>query len=104
MLHSERQMSAYKGAAPMIDAQSGVNALPTDRDHEADWFRAALAKRGIAAGILSKVNPAAPLPHGSALCCQRPGIENMFGEPKYARRTCPESSACLPGASTVDAR
>lgn len=71
MLHSERQMSDYKGAAPMIDARPGVNALPTDRDHDADRIRAALAKRGIAAGIPSKANPAAPLPHHTALCCQR---------------------------------
>lgn len=88
----------------MIDAQPGVNALPTDRDHDADWFRAALAKRGIAAGIPSKAKPTAPLPHDSALCCQRHTIENMFGQLKYARRTCPVSSACLRGTTTVDAR
>lgn len=88
----------------MIGAQPGVNALPTDRDHDADWFRAAFAKRGIAAGIPSKANPTAPLPHDTALCCQRHRIEIIFRKLKDGRRPRPVSSAYLRVTSTVDAR
>ncbi len=62
MLLSEGQMSDYKGAALMIDALPRANALLADRGYDADWFRAALAKRGIAACIPSKTNRKIPIP------------------------------------------
>ena len=47
MLLSEGQMSDYKGAALMIDALPQAKAMLGDRGYDADWFRAALAERGI---------------------------------------------------------
>jgi transposase len=49
MLLSEGQMSDYKGAALMIDAVPRAEAMLGDRGYDADWFRAALTERGIAA-------------------------------------------------------
>ena len=53
MLLSEGQMSDYKGAALMIDALPQAKAMLGDRGYDADWFRAALAERGITACIPS---------------------------------------------------
>ena len=82
MLLSEGQMSAYKGAALML------NALPRakEKGYDADWFRQALAERGITACIPSKSNRKAPIEHDRILYRQRHRIENMFGKIKDWRR------------------
>ena len=86
MLLSEGQMSDYKGAALMIDAFPKAKALLGDRGYDANWFRAALATRGIAACIPSKINRKEPIPHDTVLYRQRHRIENMFGKLKDWRR------------------
>jgi transposase len=86
MLLSEGQMSDYKGAALMIDAFPKAKALLGDRGYDADWFRAALADRGIDACIPSKANRKAQIPHDIALYRRRHKIENMFGKLKDWRR------------------
>ena len=48
MLLSEGQMSDYKGAALMAPALPKAKQLLADKGYDADWFRAALAKRGVA--------------------------------------------------------
>jgi transposase len=86
MLLSEGQISNCKGAALMIDAFPKAAALLGDKGYDADWFRAALADRGIAACIPSKANRNVPIPHDTVLCRRRHKIENMFGRPKDWRR------------------
>ncbi len=86
MLLSEGQMSDYKGAALMIDALPRAKALLADRGYDADWFRAALAARDIAACIPSKANRKLPIPHDTVLYRKRQRIENMFGKLKDWRR------------------
>ena len=86
MLLSEGQMSDYKGAALMIDAFPKAKALLADPGYEADWFRAALAIRGITACIPSKINRKVSIPHDTVLYRQRHRIENMFGKLKDWRR------------------
>lgn len=86
MLLSEGQMSDYKGAALMIDALPHAKAMLGDRGYDADWFRVALAERGIAACIPSKSNRKVPIPHDTVLYRQRHRIENMFGKLKDWRR------------------
>lgn len=86
MLLSEGQMSDYKGAALMIDALPNAKSLLGDRGYDADWFRTALIKRGIAPCIPSKVNRKALIPHDTVLYRQRHRIENMFGMLKDWRR------------------
>jgi transposase len=67
MLLFEGQMSDYRGAALMLDALPRAKALLGDRGYDADWFRAALVKRGIAACIPSKANCKVPIPHDTVL-------------------------------------
>ena len=79
-------MSDYKGAALMLDVLPPAKALLGDRGYDADWFRNALAARGINACIPSKINRKVPIPHDAMLYRQRHKIENMFGRLKDWRR------------------
>ena len=56
MLLSEGQMSDYTGAALMLPVLPVARQLLADKGYDADWFRAALAKRSVAACIPSKSN------------------------------------------------
>ena len=73
-------------AMMMIDALPRAKTLLGDRGYDADWFRAALVKRGISACIPSKTNRKVPIPHDRVLYRQRHRIENMFGKLKDWRR------------------
>ena len=86
MLLSEGQMSDYKGALLMFDAMPRAKALLGDKGYDADWFRSALADRGIAPCIPSKANRKVAIPHDRILYRQRHRIENMFGRLKDWRR------------------
>lgn len=86
MLLSEGQMSDYKGAALMLHALPRAKSMLGDRGYDADWFRQALADRGITACIPSKTNRKLPITHDKALYRQRHRIENMFGKLKDWRR------------------
>ena len=70
----------------MLDALPRAKALLGDKLYDADWFRAALAKRGIAACIPSKANRKVQIPHDRKLYRQRHRVENMFGKLKDWRR------------------
>jgi transposase len=84
MLLSEGQMSDYKGAALMLNALPRAKELLGDKGYDADWFRQALAERGITACIPSKSNRKAPIDR--ILYRQHHRIENMFGRLKDWRR------------------
>ena len=84
MLLSEGQMSDYKGAALMLSAMPKAKQLLADKGYDADWFRAALAKRRITACIPSKANRKTAIPHDAVLYKQRHNIENMFGPQRLA--------------------
>lgn len=86
MLLSEGQMSDFKGAALMVEALPKARVMLADRGYDADWFRAALLKRGITPCIPSKTNRKVQIPHDRALYRQRHKIENMFGKLKDWRR------------------
>ena len=86
MLLREGQMSDYKGAALMPPAMPTAKQLLADKGHDADWFRAALAKRRIAACIPSKSNRKTAIPYDAVLYKQRHKIENMFARLKDWRR------------------
>ena len=86
MLLSEGQMSDYKGAALMLTALPNAKELLGDKGYDADWFRQALAERGITACIPSKSNRKKPIKHDRTLYRQRHKIENMFGRLKDWRR------------------
>ena len=86
MLLSDGQMSDYKGAALMLKALPRAKELLGDKGYDADWFRHALAERGMTACIPSKSNRKAPIEHDRNLYRQRHRIENMFGRLKDWRR------------------
>ncbi len=86
MLLSEGQMSDYKGAALMLDALPRARTLLGDKGYDANWFRKALAERGITPCIPSKANRKTPIAHNRTLYRQRHKIENMFGRIKDWRR------------------
>jgi transposase len=71
MLLSEGQMSDYKGAALMLPVMPKAKALLADKGYDADWFRAALTKRGLAACIPSKSNRKVAIPYDPVLYKQR---------------------------------
>jgi transposase len=87
MLLSEGQMSDYKGAALMLNALPRAKELIGDKGYDADWFRHALAERGVTACIASKSNRKVPIEHDRNFYRQRHRIENMFGRLKDWRRT-----------------
>ena len=70
----------------MLDALPQAKTLLGDRGYDADWFRAALAARGIVACIPSKTNRKVPIPHDAGLYRRRHKIEIMFGRLKDWRR------------------
>ena len=86
MLLSEGQMSDYKGAALILPAMPKAKQLLADKGYDADWLRAALAKRRVVACIPSKSNRKAAIPYDAILYKQRHKIENMFGRLKDWRR------------------
>ena len=86
MLLSEGPMSDYKGAALMIDALPPAKQLLGDKGYDADWFRQALAARGITPCIPSKSNRKEKIEYDRVLYRQRHKIENMFGRLKDWRR------------------
>jgi transposase len=96
MLLSEGQMSDYKGAALMLPAMPKAKQLLADKGYDADWFRAALAKRRIAACIPSKSNRKVAIPYDAVLYKQRHRIENMFGRLKDWRRIHTRYDRCAP--------
>jgi transposase len=67
MLLSEGQMSDSKGAALMAPALPKAKELLADKGYDADWFRAALAKRGIVVCIPSKSNRKVAIPYDALL-------------------------------------
>jgi len=86
MLLTEGQMSDYKGAALMLPALPKAKELLGDKGYDANWFRKALAERGIRACIPSKSNRKIQIEHDRALYRHRHKIENMFGRLKDWRR------------------
>ena len=86
MLLSEGQMSNCKGAALMLPAVPKAKELLGDKGYDADWFRAALADRGIQPCIPSKSNRKVQIPYDRSLYRQSHKIENMFRKLKDWRR------------------
>jgi transposase len=72
-------MSDYMGSALMLPALPKAKQLLADKGYNANWFRAALAKRGIAVCIPSKSNRKVAIPYDALLYTPRHKIENMFG-------------------------
>ena len=87
----------------MINALPRAKALLADRGYDADWFRHALAERGIAACIPSKTNRKVTIPHDTGLYRQRHRIENMFGKLKDWRRIHTRYDRCAHSTESIEA-
>jgi transposase len=93
----------------LLDAIPNAAALLGDRGYDADWFREALAERGIKACIPSRKKRKSVIPHDAELYKKRHRIENMFGRIKDWRRIamrydrCPAVflSACALAATVI---
>ena len=79
-------MSDVNGAALMFHALPSAKALLGDKGYDANWFRAALAQRGIEPCIPPKSNRKELIEYDTVLYRQRHKIENMFGRIKDWRR------------------
>lgn len=70
----------------MLPALPNAKVMLADKGYDADWFRQALAIRGIDACIPSRAKRKTPIPHDVNLYRQRHKIEIMFGRLKDWRR------------------
>ena len=94
LLLSEGQMSDYKGAALVLDALPKAKELLADRGYDADWFRAALIRKGITPCIPPKKNRKIQIAYDRELYKQRHKVENMFGRLKDWRRIAMRYDRC----------
>lgn len=94
MFLSAGQTSDYLGARVLLPSLPQAKMLLADRGYDAGWFRGALADRGIAACIPSKIRRKAPIPHDPMLYRQRHRIENAFGRLKNWRRVATRYNRC----------
>ncbi len=62
--------------------------------YDSNWFRQALAGKGIKASIPSSKSRKVPIPHDKMLYRQRHKIENMFGRLKDWRRIATRYDRC----------
>ena len=92
MLLSEGQMSDYKGAALMLSAMPKAKQLLADKGYDADWFRAALAKRRIIPCIPSKANRKTAIPHDAVLYKQRHRSKTCSGASKTGGASTPDTT------------
>lgn len=83
---SAGQTSDYTGAAALLPSLPAAKILLADRGYDADWFRDALADKGIKACIPPKSNRKIHIPHDKLRYRNRHKIENMFGKLKDWRR------------------
>lgn len=94
MVLSEGQMSDYKGAALLLDGLPKAKEMLADRGYDSDWFRDALAAKGIKPCIPPRKNRKIQIPYDKALYKQRHKIENMFGRLKDWRRVATRYDRC----------
>ena len=87
----------------MINALPKSKALLADQGYDAEWFRTALAERGITACIPPKANCKVPTPLDIVLYRQCHRIENMFANSKTGGASTPATTdapalSCPPSA------
>lgn len=94
MLLTEGQMSDHKGAALLLSSLPQARELLGDKGYDSDWFRSALAERGITACIPPRSNRKVQHHYDKSLYKQRHKIENIFGRIKDWRRVATRYDRC----------
>ena len=79
-------MSDHKGAFLLLSVLPKAKELLGDKGYDSNWFRAALAERGITPCIPPRSNRKVRIDYDKDLYRQRHKIENMFGRIKDWRR------------------
>ncbi len=87
-------MSDHKGARLMLPALPSAADLIGDKGYDSNWFREALADRGIEPCIPPTKSRKQPIDYDKALYRQRHRIENMFGKLKDWRRIATRYDRC----------
>ena len=93
LLLSEGQVSDHRGARAMLTTLPEAETLIADRGYDSDWFREALANRGIRPCIPGRKTRKEPVEYDRALYKQRNLVERMFG--KLRASMTPGSSGIL---------
>lgn len=88
------QRSDYIGARALLSSLPPAKHLLADRGYDADWYRGALANKGIKPCIPSRKGRKAPIPHDEGKYRQRHRIENSFGRLKDWRRIATRYDRC----------
>ena len=91
---SAGQTSDYIGARALLSSLPQAGTLLADRGYDADWFRNALAERGIRSCIPSRRGRKKASPQDPDLYRQRHRIENMFARLKDWRRIATRYDRC----------
>jgi len=86
MLLTEGQVSDHKGAAMLFSRLPNAKELLADKGYDSDWFRNALAIRGITPCIPPTANRRVQHAYDKQLYRQRHKIENLFARLKDWRR------------------
>jgi putative transposase len=94
LLLTEGQMSDHKGAALLLSSLPNARELLGDKGYDSDWFRHALAERGITPCIPPRSNRKVQYHYDKILYKQRHKIENVFGRIKDWRRVATRYDRC----------
>jgi transposase len=94
MLLTEGQMSDHKGAVLLFSRLPQAKELLADKGYDSDWFRNALANRGITPCIPPTASRKVQLPYDKQLYRQRHKIENLFARLKDWRRIATRYDRC----------
>lgn len=94
MLLTEGQLSDHKGAALLLQGLPKAQELLANKGYDSDWFRTALAQRGITPCIPPRSNRKVQYSYDKVLYRQRHKIENLFGRLKDWRRIATRYDRC----------
>lgn len=91
---SAGQISDVKGALALLGSLPPAKMLLGDKGYDADWFREALAERGIDACIPARRGQKNPAAHDASLYRKRHRVENLFARLKDWRRITTRYDRC----------
>ena len=94
LLLTEGQMSDHKGAVLLFSRLPQAKELLADKGYDSDWFRHALASRGITPCIPPTANRKVQYAYDKQLYRQRHKIENLFARLKDWRRIATRYDRC----------
>lgn len=94
MLLTAGQRSDYVGVRALLHSLPPAKHILANRGYDADWYREALADKGIAPCIPSRKSRKVPIPHDEARYKKRHKIENSFARLKDWRRVSTRYDRC----------